>query len=84
MFISPQRYAVIRLDACLLLYLAAVPSKSPTALIDACRVAESVSALAEVLPNADTTVLAGQGHGVLMQSPDLVAGAIAGFLARVG
>jgi pimeloyl-ACP methyl ester carboxylesterase len=45
---------------------------------------QAVSALAGVLPNAETTVLQGQGHGALMQAPDLVARAITDFLLRVG
>jgi pimeloyl-ACP methyl ester carboxylesterase len=44
----------------------------------------AVSALAAVLPNAETTVLEGQGHGALMQAPDLVARAITDFLLRAG
>ena len=44
----------------------------------------AVSALAGVLPNAETTVLEGQGHGALTQAPGLVARAITDFLLRVG
>jgi pimeloyl-ACP methyl ester carboxylesterase len=45
---------------------------------------QAVSALAGVLPNAETTVLEGQGHGALTQAPGLVARAITDFLLRVG
>lgn len=43
----------------------------------------AVDALAHVLPIARVTVLAGQGHGALVQAPQLVANAIVDFVDRL-
>ncbi len=40
---------------------------------------QAVDALAHVLPNARVTVLEAQGHGALVQAPQLVADAIINF-----
>ena len=42
---------------------------------------QAVDALAQVIPDARVTVLEGQGHGALLQAPQLVADAIIDFLA---
>ena len=42
---------------------------------------QAVDALARVIPDARVTVLEGQGHGALLQAPQLVADAIIDFLA---
>ncbi len=44
---------------------------------------QAIDALAEVLPNARVTVLEGQGHGALVQAPQLVADAIVDFITRL-
>ena len=44
---------------------------------------EAILALTTVLPDAESTVLEGQGHAALVQAPQLVAGAIADLLRRI-
>lgn len=44
---------------------------------------DAIRALQRVLPAADTTLLNGQGHGALLQAPDLVASAITDLLGRI-
>lgn len=44
---------------------------------------QAVDALAQVLANAQVTVLEGQGHGALVQAPKLVADAIVDFIDRL-
>ena len=44
---------------------------------------QAVDALVNVLPHAGVTVLEGQGHGALVQAPQLVADAIIDFMAHL-
>jgi pimeloyl-ACP methyl ester carboxylesterase len=44
---------------------------------------QAVDALAQVLPSAQVTVLEGQGHGALVQAPQLVADAIIDFVDQL-
>ena len=44
---------------------------------------QAVDALAQVLANAQVTVLEGQGHGALVQAPKLVADAVVDFIDRL-
>ncbi len=44
---------------------------------------QAVDALADVLPSARVTVLQGQGHGALVQAPQLVADTIVDFVSRL-
>lgn len=45
--------------------------------------AEDISGLASVLPSSETIVLEGQGHGAIVQAPELVAAAISDFLTKI-